>query len=140
MLALSPDGIEDFHGGYEEYLERQGPDYLTAEAAMAAAPPAKEAGGPSAAALGHEQRKARKRDTARLRKKVQQLEKKVAALEGEMERIDTRFAEKDYYDKTSWGQIEKDERAKRQAKQKLEATLSDWEGAAGELEALQDAG
>ncbi len=157
VLALSLEGVDNFAGSYEEYLERQGADYLTVEGAAgrkgarggipanAEAGPGGEAkrGGANSGtpeAAGFEARKARRRDASRLRKRVGQLEKEIAALEGEMEAIDARFAAKDYYDKTSWEQIERDERGKRKAKEKLETALAVWEAAAAELEALQDAG
>jgi ATPase subunit of ABC transporter with duplicated ATPase domains len=140
VLALSPDRVDDFHGSYEEYLAREGADFLTLEGAASAAPASQDPERASAAALDYEQRKARKRDLARLRKTVGRLEREIAGLEREIEGVDARFAEKDYYDKTSWEEIEKDERTKKEARRKLEATLAAWEAAAGELESLQDVG
>jgi ATPase subunit of ABC transporter with duplicated ATPase domains len=136
VLALTPEGMEDFAGTYDEYLARQGEDYLSVEGAGTLAaknPPKPESG----AAMDFEQRKHHKREIARLRKKVGQLERNITALEGEMAQIDSQYAEKDYYDKTSWEQIEKDEQAKKKLSRKLEATVADWESAAEDLETMQ---
>ena len=133
VLALSPDGQDDHHGTYEEYLARQGADYLNADSAVLAVRKSTRKndreGGEE-----FERRKAHKRDVARLRKQIGKLEAEVAALEKEVREIDRRFAEKDYYDKTSWEQIESDERGKQELKRNLESTMAAWENAAGELE------
>ncbi|MCZ6644687.1 MAG: ATP-binding cassette domain-containing protein [SAR324 cluster bacterium] len=133
VLALSPDGQDDHHGTYEEYLARQGADYLNADSAVLAVRKSTRKndreGGEE-----FERRKARKRDVARLRKQIGKLEAEVAALEKEVREIDRRFAEKDYYGKTSWEQIESDERGKQELKRKLESTMAAWENAAGDLE------
>jgi ATPase subunit of ABC transporter with duplicated ATPase domains len=138
VLALTPEGAEDFHGSYDEYLARQGEDYLSAQGAASMAAQSDERRKSPAAGVEYEQRKNIKREATRLRKQVAQLEKDIAGLENEMVRIDSRFAEKDYYDKTSWEQIDKDERAKQELNAKLESAVGAWETAAGDLERLRE--
>ena len=137
VLALTPEGHDDFPGSYEEFLARQGADYLSAEMA---APPARKAEREEKAGqvLDYEQRKERKREATRLRKRVSRLEAEIAALEGDIGEIDRRFAEKDYYEKTSWEQIEQDERGKQELKGRLEAAMTHWESASGELEQARE--
>ena len=141
VLALTAEGSEDFHGSYDEYLDRDGADFLAVDGMSAPAekaPPPSNSEGDGQEA--HAQRKQRKRETARLRKQVERLEKEIAEREREIGQMEERFADKEYYDNSSWEQIGKDERRKEAARYKLDSIVTEWEKAAGELEAWRQEG
>ncbi|MCH8884294.1 MAG: ATP-binding cassette domain-containing protein, partial [SAR324 cluster bacterium] len=137
VLALTPEGIDEYPGTYEEYLEREGADYLTAEAAAPSRLPAatapREKGGES---RDFTRRKATKRETARLNRKVGRLEREVQQLEGKLAGFDARFAEPGYFENTPWEEVAHAEREKAACQAELEAKLADWEAASTDLDAM----
>ncbi len=137
VLALTPEGIDEYPGTYEEYLEREGADYLTAEAAgpsrLPAATAPREKGGES---RDFTRRKATKRETARLNRKVGRLEREVQQLEGKLAGFDARFAEPGYFENTPWEEVAHAEREKAACQAELETKLADWEAASTDLDAM----
>ena len=137
VLALSQDGLTDFPGGYDAYLDAQGADYLSAEGLTrqltAAASPA-VAGEPAPAQEAYAERKARKRADAKLRRRVAQLEQRIESLEGELADIDARFALPDYFDNTDWSEVRETEQRQRDLRARLQEVMAEWEQAAGQAE------
>ncbi|MBI4081847.1 MAG: ABC-F family ATP-binding cassette domain-containing protein [Candidatus Lambdaproteobacteria bacterium] len=140
VLALLPGRAEDFPGSYEDYLAREGTDFLTLSGAVMGRPPRAEpapARGDNASAF--ETRKARKREQAKLKRRVEQLEREIAQLEGQVSGIAARFADPVYLQQTPHARIRQDDQ-ERQAKQRtLEQALAAWELASAELESVGSA-
>ena len=134
VLALSADGVDDFAGNYEEYLARQGPDYLGSTGArrdpVAAAP--KPQGREHYA-----QGKDRRRSLAQLRRTVDQLERDAAALEAELSALDTAFADPEYYLRRSHTELAADAERQTVLKTRLAATVAAWESAATDLDSSE---
>jgi ATPase subunit of ABC transporter with duplicated ATPase domains len=149
ILVLSPGGVEDVHGNYEDYLRARGEDFLAGagapgtrpSAAQSAAQPsagrAREAGPGGPAGVDYVERKERKRALGKLRREVERLEAEVVRLEGEVARLGARFAEADYFQATDWAQVQRDQQAHAGAQRALRETMAAWERAASELERLQ---
>ncbi len=162
ILAFSPAGMEDFVGTYEQYLQRQGADYLTLAGSPSGRRPlaadgrqynSQRAGGmspstaPSAAAgaitaagAGFADQKTRKRDAARLRKTVEKLEGRIAALEQTLADLDRQGADPEYARSTPWQELQQRRREREDAHLALQSTLKEWEAAAQALESSQGAG
>ncbi|HEX7928745.1 MAG TPA: ATP-binding cassette domain-containing protein, partial [bacterium] len=141
VLSLSPGSVEDFVGRYEDYLRKEGADWLDASTAK---PTRMDEGGatrsgPSAAAQSFVDRKERRREEARLRKAVDRLEGRVAKLEAALAETDKRFAQPDYFQSTPWAQVQEEQRAREQQEKDLRAAVTEWEAAAKERESLQQA-
>ena len=137
VLALSPEGLEDFSGTYDEYLDRQGADYLNAD--IAAQKTGKdEDNTPSQQSLSYEERKERKREASRMRRKVSDLEKQVAKLEQQIEEQAKRFTEPAYYQETPRDKQQAEERAHQENQSTLQSTIEEWEEAAAELESYTE--
>ena len=143
ILVLSPEGVEDVHGNYEDYLAAKGADFLAGGISLGArAGAGRDAGaqrGEATPGVEYEGRKERKRALGKLRREVERLEAEVARLEGEVERAAEHFATKDYYQRTEWEQVQRDQEAHAAAKRKLQQTMTAWERAASELERMQEA-
>jgi ATPase subunit of ABC transporter with duplicated ATPase domains len=135
VLVLRPDGLDDFAGTYEEYLERLGDDYL-ASAGIAAPKRRRERREP-AGANGYAAGKEQRRRSARLTRSVERLETEIAEVEALLAPIDARFADNDYYLRASLDEIREDERRQRELRDRLETAMRSWESAAQELEALE---
>ena len=139
VLALSPDGIEDFHSNYEEYLQQQGEDYLSLASAAAvrrdgAREVAAPAGGDYARYTG---RKDGRRSLAMLKRTVERLERETAALERELAAIEAGFADPEYYQRTPRERVEEDVRRQEALKAQLAAALAEWEESATALDAVE---
>jgi ATPase subunit of ABC transporter with duplicated ATPase domains len=135
VLVLRPDGLDDFAGTYEEYLERLGDDYLAS--AGIAAPKRRRERRESAGANGYAAGKEQRRRSARLTRSVERLETEIAEVEALLAPIDARFADNDYYLRASLDEIREDERRQRELRDRLETAMRSWESAAQELEALE---
>jgi ATPase subunit of ABC transporter with duplicated ATPase domains len=161
VLALSPAGLEDFAGSYEDYLAKQGADYLTvpqgrgalrAGSVLAGSGLAASAvdgngtrsagrnGGPSPAVLENLDRKAQRREALRLKKQVDKLEGRIASLEETLAGFDRRFAAAAYFQTTPWERVQQEQRERQQAQAQLDATVAEWTSLAGELERYRESG
>jgi ATPase subunit of ABC transporter with duplicated ATPase domains len=141
VLALSADGLDDFHGGYEEYLEKQGQDYLTVAGATSGNGNARRDGGRAAPMpddrASYVDRKERRRNLAMLKRSVERLERETAELEAELAHIEATFADSAYYERTPRERLEADVRRQEALKARLTAALAEWEHSAKSLEVLE---
>ena len=144
ILALTPEGVEDFRGSYEEYLRKQGEDYLTASGRTSSrlAKPAsnnqRTAVIEAPPAPGYGQRKERRALLSKLQRDVVRLEGEVALLETALAAIDVTFADPGYYQRAPREQLEADVQRQRDTKARLAAVLEEWAQATAELESLTE--
>ncbi len=153
VLVLSPQGVEDIHGNYEDYLARQGQDFFSGgERTKLKAVKAERkksgqtrenTGKPGSrggdANLEFHDRKERKRSLSRLQKRVAGWEREIVRLEEEMAGLDRRFAGEGYFDQTPWEQVKKEQGKKDELQRQLSAAMAEWESASEDMEALQPA-
>ncbi|MBX7111095.1 MAG: ABC-F family ATP-binding cassette domain-containing protein [Dehalococcoidia bacterium] len=136
VLALSPDGLEDFAGTYEEYLAKQGADFLAG--AQGAAEAARSSGPPTAVAAGdYAERKERRRNLALLKRSVERLEHEAGELERAIADLETVFADPGYYQRTEREQLQADVERQEGLRQRLAATVAEWEESALALDAIE---
>ncbi|MGI9590738.1 MAG: hypothetical protein ACR2P8_05175 [Myxococcota bacterium] len=136
VIELTPEGLNDFPGTYDEYLERCGDDHLDAQVVLRRARESKRE-----ARAARKERPARSVGSPKRRRK--QLEARLEALTEEIQRAETRVAElnerfcaADFFSTTPG-----DERAALQAEhQQLSETvrerMSEWETLEEELGTL----
>jgi ATPase subunit of ABC transporter with duplicated ATPase domains len=131
ILEISPKGIQDFRGSYDEYLERLGDDHLDAEAvlrmrreqrkkAQAAAISAKVDADPA------EEKKRQKlqKDLARRRDEVTA---DVEKSESRVHAINEMFCDPTFFDRTSRDQVKKLEQEQKTLSEKVEKLMAEWE-------------
>ena len=148
ILALSWNGLDEFVGCYEDYLAKQGPDYLAVPRGRGALRQAAALGRPSGAREGatpHSpavaaqlDKKARRREAVRLKKQVDKLEGRIATLEQALAQFDRRFAEPAYFQTTPWDEVQTEQKKRDETQAALDATVSEWAGLAGQLESYRD--
>jgi len=132
ILEITPGGLRDYRGSYDEYVERCGDDHLDAEAVLARArqekkkeTAAKRAGAAAPAADGRRaQRLERERD--RLTAEIDRAEKRV----GE---INDLFCNPGFFDRTAPGEVRKLESEQRTLSARLDELLAEWERVEAEL-------
>jgi ATPase subunit of ABC transporter with duplicated ATPase domains len=131
ILEITPDGLRDFQGTYDEYLERLGDDHLDAEAALQRAKKEKKA--------AKDAKTAKPDDPARL-KKQKSLVTKRDQLTAEIDKAETRihainelFCDASYFDRTPRNEVAKIENEQKQLSQKIEGWMAEWEKIESEL-------
>ena len=141
IFEISPKGINDFRGTYEEYLERLGDDHLDAEAvlrmkreqkkkaAAAAVTAAKTEADPAEA----RRRQQRQKD---LIKKRDQATAAVEQAESRIHAINEMFCDPTFFDRTSRDQVKKLENEQKTLSTKIEELMGEWEKIETELAEL----
>jgi ABC-type multidrug transport system ATPase subunit len=133
VLALSVDGLEDFRGDYEEYLAKQGEDYLSVASVL----PGRKDSTNGSDRASYTDRKDRRRRLAMLRRAVERLERQAGDLERELAELETTLGDPGYYQATPRQRLEEDVRWQEELKARLASTVAEWEESATELEGLE---
>jgi len=139
ILEITPAGIKDFRGTYDEYVERCGDDHLDAEAVLARARQEKrkesaaKKAGPAAPGADARRAKQLERERDRLTAEIERAEKRV----GE---INDLFCNPGFFDKTAPGEVKRLENEQRTMSSKVETLLGEWERVESELGELVPSG
>lgn len=137
LLALSPEGVEDFAGSYSEYVEYFGEDYLDREGVSLQARKVSAKAEPRKQALTFAEKKELKRIASQLAKKSQHLEKMIEDQENAIAEIDARFSGTDFYQSVSPEKIQALQQDKEKLADQLSENLQLWEQSLTELEQVQ---
>jgi ATPase subunit of ABC transporter with duplicated ATPase domains len=137
VLEISPRGIQDFAGTYEEYLERLGDDHLDAEAVlrMRREQKKKAAARSATPALDDRQRQQRRRDLGKRRDEVTAAVEKA---EARVHDINEMFCDPTFFDRTSREQVRKLEDEQKKLNAKVEELMASWEQIESDLAGLAD--
>ncbi|HBL31471.1 MAG TPA: ABC-F family ATPase [Acidobacteria bacterium] len=139
ILEISPRGINDFPGTYEEYLERLGDDHLDADAVLRmrreqkkkAAAAAKGTGG--APAVDDKQRQKQLKD---LTKKRDEITAAVEKAESRINAINELFCDPTFFDRTAAGEVKKLENEQKTLSGRVEELMAEWEAIEGQISEL----
>jgi ABC-type multidrug transport system ATPase subunit len=141
ILEITPRGINDFAGTYDEYLERLGDDHLDAQAvlqrsrrekqeraerqrkAAAAAAPARR-GGTGAPAAAVSRPNEERRDLLRRQDKIQ---KSLEKAEARVHEINERFADPGFFSSSSRDQVRKLENEQKRLKGEIDGLMTEWQ-------------
>jgi ATPase subunit of ABC transporter with duplicated ATPase domains len=135
VLEISPRGIQDFAGTYEEYLERLGDDHLDAEAVLRMRREQKKKAAAKSAAppLSDPQRRQRQRDLGRRRDEVTTA---IDQAESRVHAINEMFCDPTFFDRTSRDQVRKLEEEQKRLTAKAADLMATWEQIESELGSL----
>jgi len=125
ILEITPSGIRDFAGAYDEYVERCGDDHLDAEAVLARARQEKkreQAARKSARSAGTEAGRSRQlaRERDRLTAEIDRAERRV-------HEISELFCNPGYFDRTSPGEVRRLENEQKTLAARVETLMAEWE-------------
>ncbi|MCB1057321.1 MAG: ABC-F family ATP-binding cassette domain-containing protein [Acidobacteria bacterium] len=138
VLEISPAGINDYKGSYEEYLEKCGDDHLDADAVVLRAKrdKKKDRGGRTdgGAPADANQRKKRVRS---LEKRREELTTELETAESRVNAINELFCDPTYFDRTPHKEVQKLEREQKTLSERIEALMGEWEGVEEELTELE---
>ncbi|GMU65554.1 MAG: ABC-F family ATPase [Acidobacteriota bacterium] len=127
ILEISPAGIRDFVGTYDEYVARCGDDHLDAEAVLARArqekkkeTAAKKGAAPAADAERAKEAKKLEKERDRLTAEIDKAEKRV-------HEISELFCNPGFFDKTPAAEVKKLENEQKTLTGRLDELMSAWE-------------
>lgn len=152
IIELKDDGVHDFSGTYEEYLQRDGADHLDAAQVVLAAkkekknvseppkdlkPPATaHAETPRAVELSYEERKRRANRLKTLPKKLDSIMAEIERLETERSSIQTRYTEPSFFSSVSDEEQRKMHYREAQLSAEIDELMQKWEEVESELKEL----
>jgi ATPase subunit of ABC transporter with duplicated ATPase domains len=130
ILEISPKGIQDFRGTYEEYLERLGDDHLDADAVLRMKREQKKKAAATATAKSNgtaPDDKQRQRLLKDLTKRRDELTATVEQSENRVHAINEMFCDPTFFDRTSREQVKKLEGEQKTLSEKVEKLMGEWE-------------
>jgi ATPase subunit of ABC transporter with duplicated ATPase domains len=135
IFEISPKGINDFRGTYEEYLERLGDDHLDAEAVLRMKREQKKKAAATAARTEADPAEARRRQQRQkeLGKKLDQVTAAVENAESRIHAINEMFCDPTFFDRTPRDQVKKLENEQKTLSGKVEELMGEWERIETEL-------
>jgi len=133
IFEISPKGINDFRGNYDEYLERLGDDHLDADAVLRQRREQKK----KAAAVKEEitpaEQRQRQQRQKELVKRRDQLTAEVEKSEARVNAINEMFCDPTFFDRTSRDQVKKLEEEQKKLSGKVEELMAEWEKIESEM-------
>jgi ATPase subunit of ABC transporter with duplicated ATPase domains len=131
ILEISPKGIQDFRGTYDEYLERLGDDHLDAEAVLRMRREQKKKAQAAATAAKADADPAEEKKRQKLRKDLTRRRDEATAevekSESRVHAINEMFCDPTFFDRTSREQVKKLEQEQKTLSEKVEKLMAEWE-------------
>jgi ATPase subunit of ABC transporter with duplicated ATPase domains len=139
ILEITPAGIQDFRGTYDEYLERCGDDHLDAESVLLRVRREKRKERARAAATPAEERE-RHKQVRRLEARRDQLTAALERHEARVHEINEIFCDPTYFERTPRDRVGKLETEQKNLNAEIGTLMGEWQTIEEELESLQGAG
>jgi ATPase subunit of ABC transporter with duplicated ATPase domains len=147
IVEITPAGIEDYRGTYDEYIEACGDDHLDADQVMlrvkrekkkARAAQASRSGGSngSGPARGQEEERERQKRAKELERRRDRVTADVEKAETRVGAINETFCDPTYFEKTPQKEVRKLETEQNDLKERIDALMVEWESIEHELEDL----
>ncbi len=137
IFEISPKGINDFRGTYDEYLERLGDDHLDAEAVLRMKREQKKKAAAAPAVVDPAESRRRQQRQKELSKKLDQVTASVEQAESRINAINEMFCDPTFFDRTSRDHVKKLEAEQKTLSTKVEELMAEWERIETEMAELQ---
>jgi ATPase subunit of ABC transporter with duplicated ATPase domains len=126
IVEISPRGINDYRGTYEEYVENCGDDHLDVEQAVLKARRDKKKGAKDARGRDLDEREMKRRRN-KLEKRRDEITVRIEKAEARVDEINEMFCNPGFFDKTSPKEVRKLEGEQAKLKDDVEAWMAEWE-------------
>jgi ABC-type multidrug transport system ATPase subunit len=139
IVEITPSGLDDYPGTFEEYLSRRGDDHLDADAVVEKAKAERAATKEQTDGEAASDYEAHKRRRARYDKLVKRRDEVTAAIEEAETRlaaIEARYCEPGFFEKTEQEELDALETEQSQQRKLVESLMEEWEAIELELEEL----
>jgi ATPase subunit of ABC transporter with duplicated ATPase domains len=133
ILEVSPAGLRDYRGTYDEYVEFCGDDHLDAEQVLLRVKREKRGERSAGASAADAETRKRARELATARDRLTEEIDKAEARIGE---INETFCDPTYFDRTPPTAVKKLEKEQKELATRVEQWLAEWEAAEEELTKL----
>jgi len=131
ILELTADGFDFFSGGYKEYLEKQGQDYLDRTGGNLSVRQDKK----SSDKTSNKEWRENKKEIGRLERSVKKVEDKIATIEKKIAAFDEDLADKAIYDSQNASRLEQILADKSKLETNLDQAVNNWEETQANLDA-----
>ncbi|HCV44636.1 MAG TPA: ABC-F family ATPase, partial [Deltaproteobacteria bacterium] len=138
ILELTPDGVRDFAGSYQEYLEKFGDDYLNREQPLSTTIAQTATPESVTQELSYDKRKKMQREISKLKKQATRFESLVEETELKISAIEAKFSIEDFFQQTSADEVQKLQIEKSELNDQLSKNLRQWETSSQNLESLEE--
>jgi len=137
ILEITPDGMNDFRGSYEEYLERCGDDHLDSRAVLKKAREQKRQkkgrkNGNQVQPVDDEKQRLKRQKDLKLRLGV--VENSIEEAEKKIEKLDALFCRPDFYDSRDDTEIRRLTADRDTLRSEIERLTTEWETLGAEVE------
>jgi ATPase subunit of ABC transporter with duplicated ATPase domains len=139
IFEISPKGINDFRGTYEEYLEKLGDDHLDADAVLRMKREQKKKAAAAAGApavLDPAEARKRQQRQKELSKKLDLVTSQVENSESRINAINEMFCDPTFFDRTPRDQVKRLEAEQKNLSGKIEELMAEWERIESEMAEL----
>lgn len=123
ILELTADGFTFFSGGYKEYIEKQGLDYLDRTGSRLTVSQDKKRNGKT----GNKEWRENKKEISRLERSVKKSEDKISLIEEKIVVLDENLADQSIYDSQNSERLEKVLMDKKTLEMDLDNAVNVWE-------------
>ena len=137
ILELAPDGVRDFSGSYQEYLDKFGDDYLCRDLPISTTYRQTKVKNSPPQELSYDERKKLLREISRLKKQSTRFETLVEETEQKIFAIEAKFGVVDFYRHTTPEEVQKLQIKKNELSDELSGHLRQWETSSQDLEIAQ---
>ncbi len=136
IVEITPTGLGDHRGTYEEYVERCGDDHLDAEVAALQAKREKKKARSAAPSTSSDSDRRKQRH--KLKKQRDAVTKDIEKAEQRIGEINELFCDPGYFDRTDPAVVRKVEAEQKRLSEEVEGWMADWERLETELTELGD--
>ncbi len=137
ILELAPDGVRDFSGNYQEYLDKFGDDYLSRDLPISTTRQQTKVKNSPPQELSYGERKKLLREISRLKKQSTRFETLVEETEQKIFAIEAKFGVENFYRHTTPEEVQKLQIKKHELSDELYEHLREWEISSKDLEIAQ---
>ena len=134
ILEMTSDGIRDFSGSYNEYLEKIGEDHLGRTISVSSKKTSTEKLDAQQKKLSFEERKNIQREISKLNKQAARFELLVEETEKKISEIESKFGIEDFFQKTPREEVNRLQAEKGRLNQQLSGHVKQWEISSQNLE------
>ena len=141
IVEISKNGINDYRGTYEEYVERCGDDHLDVELAVLRAKRDKkksDRGGAKNAAKSQADERRQKKRHAQLQSRRDELTAAIEKAETRVDEINEIFCDPGFFDKSEPKEIRRLETEQKKLKENIDEHMSEWEDVEKEIAELAE--
>jgi ATPase subunit of ABC transporter with duplicated ATPase domains len=139
IIEVTPSGINDFKGSYEEYLEKLGDDHLDSDVVLKKVRAAKRKARENVKPKSQSEQKELRREKARKTKRLEAITEELQSSEQRINQINEKFCDPTFFDRTPHNEVAKLEREQKDLTGKIDQLMEEWETLEEEMAELAEA-